>query len=53
MKPKIGRPNPSQYNGTTKNTICNRCKKNLNSMDRDQQDKHEIECKKQKQFGEI
>ena len=43
----VGNPSKSQYSGTLKNTICTRCKKSLNHMNRIQQDEHEIECKKQ------
>lgn len=39
--------NPSQYSGTTKNSVCSRCGINVNNKSREQQDQHEIECKKQ------
>lgn len=48
LKPIKGRANPSQYHGTLKNTICNKCGKNLNNYSREEQDLHEIECLKQK-----
>ena len=41
------KPNPSQYSGTTKNAVCSRCNKNLNNLNRIQQDQHEITCKQQ------
>lgn len=41
------KPNPSQYSGTLKYTICTNCNKVLNHMDRIAQDKHEAECMKQ------
>ena len=53
MRPLVGKPNASQYSGTTKNTICKRCGKNLNSLNRTMQDQHETDCKKQKRFGEL
>lgn len=44
------KPNPSQYSGTLKNTICQRCGKDLNNKNRIEQDKHEEECKKQQKL---
>ena len=41
------KPNPSQYSGTTKDTVCTRCGKLLNNIDRIKQDEHEVECLKQ------
>ena len=41
------KPNPSQYSGTLKNSICIRCGKDLNNKDRIEQDLHEKECRKQ------
>lgn len=37
----------SQYAGTTKDSICTRCKKDVTGLSRQEQDLHEIECKKQ------
>ncbi len=37
----------SQYSGTLKNTICTICNKCLNNLNREEQDLHEINCKKQ------
>ena len=37
----------SQYPGTLKDTVCTRCGKNLNNMNRLQQDAHEDYCSKQ------
>jgi hypothetical protein len=42
------KPNPSQYNGTLKNSICHRCKKSLNNLNRLEQDEHEKKCLQQK-----
>lgn len=42
--------NPSQYSGTTKNTVCTRCGMNLNNKTSIQQDQHGIECKKQEKL---
>ncbi len=44
--------NPSQYSGTLKNTICTRCNKQLNSLTREEQDRHEIKCKSQRKMFE-
>lgn len=44
------KPNPSQYSGTLKNSICTRCNANLNNMTRDQQDAHARECIKQEKL---
>ena len=33
--------NPSQYNGTTNNHVCPFCKKTLNHLTRQEQDRHE------------
>ena len=40
----------SQYSGTLKDTLCTRCGKNLNNMNRLQQDDHEAECVQQKRL---
>lgn len=37
----------SQYPGTLKNSVCKYCNKSLNNRNRIEQDKHEMECKKQ------
>lgn len=42
--------NPSQYNGTTKNSSCTRCGKDLNTKTREEQDAHGIECSKQEKL---
>ena len=46
--------NPSQYSGTTKNSFCTKCSKDMNNKTRIQQDQHledhrlqDIEDKKQ------
>lgn len=39
--------NPSQYSGTLKNSICTICNKKLNHLNKDQQDKHAEDHKKQ------
>lgn len=44
------KPNPSQYSGTLKDSHCTRCGKDLNNKNRDEQDAHEIECKKQEKL---
>lgn len=50
-KPQPERPaSSSQYAGTTKNTICGLCNKNLNNLNRLQQDEHEENCKKQEKL---
>lgn len=41
---------PSQYPGTTKNTVCTRCNTVLNHLSREEQDKHGENCKKQEKL---
>ena len=42
--------NRSQYNGTTKNSFCTRCEKDMNNKTREEQDQHVIECLKQEKL---
>ena len=42
--------NRSQYSGTTKNSFCTRCGKDMNNKTRVEQDTHEIECLKQEKL---
>ena len=42
--------NPSQYNGTLKDSMCTRCGKSLNNKTREQQDDHETQCLKQEKL---
>lgn len=44
--------NPSQYNGTLKNTWCTRCNTLLNTLNASQQQAHKILCKKQTKLFE-
>lgn len=44
------KPNPSQYSGTFKNSMCIRCGKDLNNKNREEQDQHELKCKKQEKL---
>ena len=46
------KPNPSQYPGTLKKSICTRCNKDLNGMNYYQQTVHEQECNAQKKLFE-
>lgn len=41
------RPNSSQYSGTLKDSRCTICGKQLNGMNRVEQDKHAEQCKGQ------
>ena len=49
---ETGNISKSQYSGTKKDTICKRCNENLNNKSREEQDQHEIICKKQQKLFE-
>jgi len=51
-RPQAMKPNPSQYHGTLKNSICRRCGKDLNSMNAYQQEIHARDCNLQKKLFE-
>jgi len=45
--------NPSQYHGTLKNSICQRCGKNLNNLNAYQQEIHARDCNDQRKLGDF
>ena len=47
---ETGGVSKSQYAGTTKDSICTRCKKDVTNLSRQEQDLHEIECKRQEKL---
>jgi len=47
---ETGSISKSQYAGTTKDSTCSRCLKDMNNLSRKQQDQHEINCKKQEKL---